>query len=46
MVIDLWQIANINKVIDLKEKVTEFKQRVKSKQTKPVMSDPYIKKHL
>ena len=35
-----------NVLAKLKENVTELKQKIKSKQTKPVQSDPDAKKHL
>lgn len=30
----------------MKEKITELKQKIKPKQVKPVLSEPYVKKHL
>ena len=32
--------------VKIKEKITEHKQGIKSKQTTPVMSDPDVKKHV
>ena len=30
----------------MKEKIAELKQKIKPKQVKPVLSEPYVKKHL
>ena len=33
-------------LVKVKEKITKLKQKTKPKQTKPVLSDPYVKSHL
>ena len=39
-------LAKVTVLVKVKEKITEIKQKIKNKQTKPVLSDPDVKNYL